>query len=281
MMEEALKLIIEPLSTQEGAAQYIKQKLLEYSKAEIRSPSPTSGVHVLGEESTTVAQSRPKSSKTEKEKRPKSRGKKKDQEEQERLQREEEERIRKEQELQRKAAEEARTPIFNVEEITTIMDYVTSGILQHSLLYSCIFNVEQQQQLHHYHLTIDTVAETLPLSRMLTLEEHTEKKQQQKEQNELAERLRIEEEIRKKKELEEVARLRYEKEEEELNAPKLTIDQLQEIANYLRYHVHVDLNSKRDELIEKLTEIQLKVETMSRPKSKQGDKKAATKPAKK
>jgi hypothetical protein len=270
-MEDLRNLVIQEDKSQLDSVDFVKQKLVEYSKPSIRQQSPGTP------EDEPIAQehvdNRPKTGAPAKTPaRPKSKGGKrsKEQEEAERLQKEEEERQRLiQEELQRKAEEEARIPIFNVDEIGAITNYVTSGVLQHYKLYSYVFNQSQHIDTHHCHLSVETMASCIPLALMLPEEEYLEAKNKEREEKESAEKTRLEEQARLKHEREEAARIRYEKEEEELNAPKLTSDQLQEIANYLKYHMQSDINGKRDELIERVADIQGKVDAINRPKSKQ------------
>lgn len=281
-MEDIRAQVVDKSNTQENVAQFVKLKLLEYSKPSQRSPSPTQSVFADDDDTASVmSSSRPKTNTAKLPARPTSKtGKKKtkEQEEQERLQKEEEERQRQvEEEKQRKAEEAARTPIFNVEEIGAIMHFVTSGILQHYRLYVFVFNQEQPRDVHKYNLDISTPASTIAIMSMLDHDEFNDKLRLESEEREYQEKQRKDEELRLVKEAEEAARVKYEKEEEELNAPKLTAEQLQEIADYLRYHMKADISGKRDELIERVADIQMKVDAMNRPKSKQEKKGAAPK----
>lgn len=78
-------------------------------------------------------------------------------------------------------------------------------------------------------------------------------------EREQEEKRKQEEVERRRRTEEEEERIRLQKLEEERNAPKLSREDLHEIAEYLKFHIAQDVQEKKSEMVEKITELQGKL----------------------
>jgi hypothetical protein len=183
---------------------------------------------------------------------------------------EEEERKKQEEENNKRRRQEEiekleQFPAFNVDDVAAITNYVVTGLLQHFHLYRTVFRNEQGRDVSKYNAFIETLPEfSIPLDKGLEEEQYVKKKEEEKQLTEELEQTTQRELEEKLKRDAEEAQEAYQRELEEKKSPKLTTDQLQEIANYLKFHIEKDIDGRRDDLLSRIIVLQSQFEEKTR-----------------
>ncbi|KAG2381579.1 hypothetical protein C9374_005963 [Naegleria lovaniensis] len=171
---------------------------------------------------------------------------------------EEEELLRKQEEEQRLAEEKAmiekkrkeeyrsKLPLFNIDDVAIVSDFILKTVVQHYHLYKYVYEENQPVQACDYQVSVNSIMLdcVYPLSAMLQDVAYMQKKEDERRALEEAETRRRQAEEEERLRLENEARERYEKEKAERNAPKLTDENLKEIAEYLKHEVMTGLEDK-------------------------------------
>ncbi|KAL9643590.1 hypothetical protein ABK040_010203 [Willaertia magna] len=168
----------------------------------------------------------------------------------------------------RKEELRSKTPLYNMNDITLITEYILTTIIQHLKLYRYIFEEEQPVQNFNYSLEIDTIENMVPLAEMKKKEEYEqfvkEMEKKKMEEEEMKKKAKEEERLQLEREAEE----RYKKEKEERSVPKLLNENLREIAEYLKCEISQELDEKFSIVEQKLKLAEENLQNNSKTSSK-------------
>ncbi len=150
-------------------------------------------------------------------------------------------------------------PLFGVDEVREMTTFLLQNLIQHALLYRYVFKFDQQRDLYQYSEIFQVPYQPLPLSQFMEDAQWKEKKEKERLEREEEERRKREEEEQLKIQ-EEEARKKLEEEERILKEePKLSDEELEQVANYLKYHITKTIHQKKEELNQKVEELESKM----------------------
>jgi len=170
-----------------------------------------------------------------------------------------------------------KAPLYSIDDVRLMTDYLSNSLFQFYDLYEFVFtsggnqSTVEEQFCHVMQYPI-----TIPPLNVFKDEEVYVDEQNQKElerrQNLEEEHAQEQQRIKQARE-EREERERHEREERE--APRLSSEQLAEIASYLKFHLNKDLTSKEQSILERMQDLQGRLEKQEeeRPKSGKGKKK--------
>ncbi|KAF0984984.1 hypothetical protein FDP41_000023 [Naegleria fowleri] len=232
--------------------EYIKTKLFEMSKP-LSLEQVSDLEKQIQEEERKLEEERLKQEKDKKKKPPSSSSssKKMTKEEEEEFMRKQEEEQRLAEEkamIEKKRKEEYRSklPLFNIDDVAIVSDFILKTVVQHYHLYKYVYEENQPVKEYDYKVSVNSIMIdcVYPLSAMLQDVAYIQKKEDERRALEEAEARRRQAEEEERLRLENEARERYEKEKAERSAPKLTDENLKEIAEYLKHEVMTELEDK-------------------------------------
>lgn len=152
-------------------------------------------------------------------------------------------------------------PLFNSDDVQEITQYAADMLFQHYRLYHFVFTKEQEQQVFEFNeLVLAPASSTIPFIQFSDGATFAAKKEKARLEKEQLERQEMEAEIERLKREAEEERLYLERLREEKKAPKLSKEDLEELAEFLKFHVGKNVDEQREALVQKITDLQSKLQ---------------------
>lgn len=149
--------------------------------------------------------------------------------------------------------------LFNVDDVREMTEYLSTTLFQFYDVYKFVFTEERSTTKNQYtHILQQPIVPPSFTSGRIHEEFLAEKEKEEHERLQKIESQKKEEEAR----LEAIRKEREEqalRELEEREAPRLSSEQLAEIAAYLKFHLSKDLSEKEEGMLGRLNELQLKL----------------------